>query len=192
MNTDTDTDTDVVPRMPREYFLRVLTGRTRDQRLLQFGEETGRLLVVVSRYQRGHATPQEVAKEIADTELGMQCLRLLFGIPDAVVQDARNKQHAQFRQFALTFAPPKGIPLLPTPQPSSEETLEQGLDRMAQCLHTRTQEMKSEVEALQLHVDQAQNDGPLEESEWVALRDAAKSLAAAGHALAWYRWKRGK
>lgn len=181
-----DTHTDAVPMMPREYFLRVLTERTTDQQLLQFREEMGELLVAVSQYRRGRASKEEVATEISDVELMMQWVRLLFRIPDTVVEAARTEQHRKFRQFALTFAPPKDIPLQPIPLPSLRDALKRNLHRAAQDIHTRMQEMKGSIDALQRHVDEAQNDGPLGEREWTLLRNAARDLRTAGGALSTY------
>ena len=181
-----DTHTDAVPMMPREYFLRVLTERTREQQLLQFGEEMGELLVAVSQHYRGRISQEEVATEIADVELMLQWVRLLFHIPDAVVKVAREEQHRKFRVFALGFAPPKDIPLQPVPLPSLKGALKRDLHRTAQNIHARMQEMKGQLASLNQLVGAAQNGGPLGEREWTLLRDAARGLGNAEWALSTY------
>ena len=54
-------------------------------------EEMGELITAISREQDGRATPEQVITEIADVQIMMRQLALIYGI-DAVVNEIDRKQ----------------------------------------------------------------------------------------------------
>ena len=61
-------------------------------------EEMGELITVISREQDGRATPEQVITEIADVQIMMRQLALIYGI-DAVAKEIDRKQRRLLRRM---------------------------------------------------------------------------------------------
>ena len=61
-------------------------------------EEMGELITAISREQDGRATPEQVITEIADVQIMMRQLALIYGI-DAVAKEIDRKQRRLLRRM---------------------------------------------------------------------------------------------
>ena len=69
-------------------------------------EEMGELITAISREQDGRSTPEQVITEIADVQIMMRQLALIYGI-DAVANEIDRKQRRLLRRMDKELKPQK-------------------------------------------------------------------------------------